>query len=101
MGANIGVGRGERGDVLLGEGAVEEPGDDGEVLALVEGGEDHRVGVLFLGGFGGRHGDAVCGGGRRRGGRSGSWQVSVVVVETRSGKEWTVSRFGGAAASWN
>jgi hypothetical protein len=28
---------------LLGEGAVEEPGDDGEVLPLVEGREDDAV----------------------------------------------------------
>lgn len=36
-----------RGSLPLGEGAVEEPGDDGEVLALVVGGQDDRV--LLLG----------------------------------------------------
>lgn len=32
--------------LLLGESLVEQPDDDGEVLALVEGGEEHRVLVL-------------------------------------------------------
>jgi hypothetical protein len=34
---------------LLGEGAVEQPGDDGQVLALVEGRQDDRVDVLAAG----------------------------------------------------
>ena len=40
--------------LLLREGAVQEPGDDGEVLALVEGGQNHRVQVLA--------GRLLCGG---------------------------------------
>jgi len=39
-------GRGE-GDEQLGEGAVEEPGDDGEVAALIVGREEDRVFVLL------------------------------------------------------
>jgi hypothetical protein len=52
-----------RGDLLLGEGLVEEPDNDREVAALVVGGEED--GILVL--------DGHCGGSERgeRGGRRG------------------------------
>lgn len=73
----VGRGRGEggsgeewRGGLLLGEGLVEEPDDDGEVAALVVGWEDD--GVFLLGGDG-RGGFAF----RRHGvGSVESWTVS-------------------------
>ena len=46
----------QRGDILLGKGAVEQPGDDGEVLALIEGRQDDRVHIL-AGSLGGSHAD--------------------------------------------
>lgn len=44
------------GDILLAKGAVEQPGDDGEVLAFIEGRQDDRVHIL-AGGLGGSHDD--------------------------------------------
>lgn len=43
------------GNLLLGEGLLQQPGDDGQVLALVEGGQDDRIGVLGRGLLGRRH----------------------------------------------
>ena len=42
------------GDILLGKGAVEQPGDDGEVLTLIEGRQDDRIHIL-AGGLCGSH----------------------------------------------
>lgn len=57
------IARGRRGtgtNVLFSKGALQQPCDDGQVLALVEGGQDHRVRVLGGGGLlAGRHGEVV------------------------------------------
>lgn len=45
------------GSLPLCEGAVEEPSDDGEVLALVVGGQDDRV---LVAGVLGSHGEWIC-----------------------------------------
>lgn len=42
--------------LLLREGPLQQPGNDREVLALVEGGQDHRVDVL---GRAFRHGEVI------------------------------------------
>ena len=39
-----------RGDILLCESAVKQPGDDGQVAALIVGWENDRVFVLWNGG---------------------------------------------------
>ena len=41
---------------LLRERSLQQPGDDGEVLSLVEGGQDHRVDIL---GRALRHGEVI------------------------------------------
>ena len=45
------------GSLPLCEGAVEEPSDDGEVLALIVGGQDDRV---LVAGVLGSHGEWIC-----------------------------------------
>lgn len=57
------------GSLLLGEGLVEQPDYDGEVAALVVGGEED--GVFVLDGHGGRGGGRV----RRRWWRSCPWML--------------------------
>ena len=43
-------------DILLCEGAVQEPGDDREILALIESGKNDRVDIFLGGWFCRRHG---------------------------------------------
>lgn len=50
---------GRIGDVLFSKGALQQPCDDGQVLALVECGQDHRVGVHGRGFLAWRHRKSV------------------------------------------
>ncbi len=53
---------GSRGHALLGKRPRQQPGDDGQVLALVEGGQDDRVRLLLLAPRGRRFGRRHCAG---------------------------------------